>query len=90
MKDNCDLKPSNSIWQRGAYMLLFAFLLGMAKFMVFSLVILQFIIVFLTNSPNEKLLKLGRSLGSYVNQIILFLTFNSEEHPYPFSDWPSV
>lgn len=70
-------------------MLLFAFLLGVAKFVVFTVVILQFLIVLLTEAPNAQLLQLGESLSAYIYQIMLFLTFNSEKRPYPFSDWPS-
>jgi len=81
-------KVSNNIWRRGAYMLLFGFLLSVAKFLIFTVVVLQFLSVLVTDAPNDQLLKLGRSLSVYVSQIILFLTFNSEEHPFPLSDWP--
>jgi len=88
--DSTDIiKQPGTIWQRGLYMLLFAFLLGVAKFVVFTVVILQFLFVLFTGAPNAQLLVLGQSLSTYIYQIILFLTFNSEEHPYPFSDWPT-
>jgi len=83
------IRQPGNIWQRGLYMLLFAFLLGVAKFVVFTVVILQFLIVLLTEAPNAQLLQLGESLSAYIYQIMLFLTFNSEKRPYPFSDWPS-
>ncbi len=89
MESNDIIKQPGTIWQRGLYMLLFAFLLGVAKFVVFTVVMLQFLIVLFTGAPNAQLLALGQSLSSYIYQIILFLTFNSEEHPYPFSDWPT-
>jgi len=70
-------------------MLLFSFLLGMAKFVVFGVVMLQFLFVLLTGTPNSQLLVLGQSLSVYIYQIVQFLTFSSDEHPYPFSDWPA-
>jgi len=89
MDSNDIVKQPGTIWQRGLYMMLFAFLLGVAKFVVFTVVVLQFLFVLFTDAPNAQLLALGQSLSSYIYQIIRFLTFNSEEHPYPFSDWPT-
>ncbi|MFC1748827.1 DUF4389 domain-containing protein [Pseudomonadota bacterium] len=77
-----------TIWQRGLYMLLFAFLIGIAKVVAFSVVCLQFLLVLFSGKPNEQLLEFGKSLSIYTYQIMLFLTFNREEHPYPFTDWP--
>jgi len=81
-------KQKDNIWMRGLYMLLFAFLIGVAKFVAFTVVALQFLFVLFTNSTNEKLLSFGKSLSTYTYQIMLFLTFNSEVRPYPMSDWP--
>jgi hypothetical protein len=32
---------------------------------------------------------LGQSLGRYLRQIVDFVSFATEEVPFPFSDWPS-
>ena len=80
---------SGTIWKRGLYMLLFAFLLGIAKFVTFAVVMLQFVLIVLNNTPNAHLLVFGKSLSRYTYQVMIFLTFNSEEQPYPFSEWPS-
>ena len=76
------------IWLRGLYMLLFLIFYSFAEAILFVVVAFQFIISLITGSTNEKLLKLGQGLSSYIYQILTFLTFNSELHPYPFSDWP--
>ncbi len=80
---------SATIWKRGLYMLLFAFLLGVAKFVTFAVVTLQFLLVLLNGSPNARLQLFGQSLSAYTYQVMMFLTFNDEAHPYPFSEWPS-
>lgn len=88
---NTDMESSTregTIWRRGLYMLLFAFCLWVAKFVVGVVVVFQFFSVVFTGSTNQKLLSFGQSLTTYHYQILLFLTFNSEEHPYPLSDWP--
>ncbi len=82
------MQPQNTLWKRALYMLLFAFLLNMAKFAVFTVVIVQFVLVLVSGAPNAQLLVLGQSLSTYTYQVTRFLTFNSEIHPYPLSDWP--
>jgi len=53
-------------------------------------VVFQFLVVLFTGKKNDKVLELGAQLSTYIYQIYRFLTFNSEEHPFPLSDWPSA
>ena len=76
-------------WLRGLYMLLFLIFYSVAKVTVFAIISFQFVLSLLTGKTNEKLVVLGQSLSTYLYQILMFLTFNSEQHPYPFSDWPN-
>ena len=82
-----NLKQKSS-WIRGLYMLLFMFLAGIADFILCGVIIFQFINKLITGQTNERLLKLGQSIATYVYQIVRFLTFNSEYHPYPLGAWP--
>lgn len=75
-------------WLRGLYMLLFAIFYTVAEIVITVVVIFQFLLALFTGSTNERLLKLGQSLSTYVYQIIQFLTFNTDYHPYPFGAWP--
>jgi hypothetical protein len=77
-----------STWIRGLYMLLFSFLAGIADLVLFAVIIFQFFHMLFGGTTNERLLKLGQSLATYVYQIVRFLTFNSEYHPYPLGAWP--
>jgi hypothetical protein len=77
-----------STWIRGLYMLLFMFLAGLADVILYGVIIFQFIHKLITGQTNERLLKLGQSIATYVYQIVQFLTFNSEYHPYPLGAWP--
>ncbi len=85
IKDNIKKK---STWIRGLYMLLFSFLYTIAVGVLFAMVLFQFILKLLTGDTNERLRKLGQGIGTYIYQIIQFLSFNSEVHPYPFGAWP--
>ena len=38
---------------------------------------------------NQPLLNFGAQLSTFVYQIYHYLTFNTEQRPFPFSDWPS-
>ena len=85
-----DLKENikkQSTWMRGLYMLLFSFLYGLADFVLFAIVIFQFILKVFTGDTNERLRKLAQSIATYIYQIIQFLSFNSDTHPYPFGVW---
>ncbi|MBC6904748.1 DUF4389 domain-containing protein [Saccharophagus sp. K07] len=80
---------SSKHWIRLIYMLLFAFFLYVASLVVGALVIVQFIFALITGTDNKKLRDFGWSLTQYIHQVLLFLTFNSEEKAFPFSDWPA-
>lgn len=81
---------SSKHWVRLVYMLLFAFFLYVASFVVGILVIVQFLFALVTGSDNRKLRELGGSLTIYIKEVLLFLTFNSEFKPFPFADWPDT
>lgn len=89
MNDNTtESYKDRSVWLRGLYMLIFMFLLGLVKFVAFAVIFFQFLTVLFTAETNKKLLRFGRSLSIYQYQIMMFLTYNSEEHPFPMGEWP--
>ncbi|MBY4676986.1 DUF4389 domain-containing protein [Marinobacterium arenosum] len=75
-------------WWRALYMVLFAIFYSVAEVVLAVVVIFQFLTVLIRGRRNERLQTFGQSLSSYIYQVLRFLTFNSERHPYPFSDWP--
>ena len=76
------------IWSRALYMILFAFIYSISKFIVIIVVVFQFFTILFTGSANEPLLKFGNSLAIYIREMLDFQTFNTEQHPFPFSPWP--
>ena len=86
VKDNI---KRQSTWKRGLYMLLYAIFYTLAEIVLFAVVIFQFLMQVFTGETNDRLRKLGQSLSTYAYQVLVFLTFNSEYHPYPFGAWPS-
>ena len=81
---------SKSIWMRLLFMLVITFLYSVSRIIVGTVVVVQFFWVLFTGETNQKLQVFGKSLATYTNQIILYLTFNTEERPFPFDmDWPN-
>ena len=75
-------------WVRGLYMLLFALIYSVAELVLTAVAILQFLFLLIARGPNVRLQEFGHDLSLYFYQIIQFLTFNTEEKPFPFTPWP--
>ncbi|MDP1557307.1 MAG: DUF4389 domain-containing protein [Nitrosomonas sp.] len=89
MKEELKQKlEKNEAWQRGLYMLFFIAAYGISKFIIIAVMLFQFFSIVLSGGTNKQLLKFGQSLSTYIYQIVIFLTFNNEKRPFPFSAWP--
>jgi len=75
-------------WMRGLFMLLFVVIYGVVEVVLTAVVVFQFIATLIARRPNVRLLELGQSLSDYVYAILMFLTYNDDEKPYPFAAWP--
>jgi len=74
-------------WIRILYMLLFTVILYFVLGIVGLVILVQLVLTLLTGSSNENIKNFSNKLARYIHQIILFLSYNEEEKPYPFSDW---
>ena len=82
---------SKSIWLRLFFMLVIALLYSVSRLVVGAVVMLQFFFVLFTGKTNNQLLSFGQALSTYTYQVISYLTFNTEERPFPFdTEWPKV
>lgn len=68
-------------------MLVYAGIDSLVKLLLWLVVLLQIGAVLFTGTPNPNILDFGRSLSTYHYHILLFLTFNTEQLPFPFSSW---
>lgn len=78
-----------SLLVRVLFMVLMAFAYQLSGTLLFCVALIQLVLSLLNGAPNARLLAFGRSLGLYMRQLVNFLTFVSEDVPFPFSDWPS-
>lgn len=83
-----EVSLQKNIWLRGLYMLLMALAYQLSGTVISFVTVIQFFVALLGGTPNVNLVAFGRSLGSYLKQIVDFLTFASEVVPFPFSPWP--
>lgn len=81
---------SGETWKRLLFMILFLALWSVSRIVVLTVVILQFFWVLLSGRTNARLIGFSLSLATYSYQIILYLTFNTEAQPFPFTDWPAA
>ena len=79
---------SKSTWTRLIYLILYAIIYRVAAIVLFAITVIQFIKALLTGSPFEELQSFGGSLAEYNRQIVAFLSYQSDEKPFPVGPWP--
>lgn len=77
-------------WSRALFMLLMAIAFHIAASVLVLVAVVQLVLFIATDQPHERLRGFGRGLGRYLAQIAGFVSFDSEELPFPFSDWPNA
>ncbi|MBN1379290.1 MAG: DUF4389 domain-containing protein [Gammaproteobacteria bacterium] len=77
-------------WLRLIFMLVFVVLLYVASTIIGVLIALQFLFALITGKDNTNLRSLGGSITTYIFQVLQFLTYNSEDKAFPFSEWPAA
>ena len=91
--DNEQLKSnltSSKHWLRLFFMVIFAAILQLASMAMWILVVVQFLCSLITGQDNPNLRQFGHGLSIYIFDTLKFLTYASEEKPFPFADWPTV
>lgn len=79
---------SKDRWLRLLFMVVFAIAGWVVQYVIWGIALVQAVIGFVTGNPNQTLLHFGKSLSTFFYQIVKFLTYSSEEKPYPFTPWP--
>jgi hypothetical protein len=80
---------SRSTWLRLFFMIVLGFFYAISRLVTVVVVVAQFCHVLFTGETNRPLRDFGLSLATYTYQIICYLTFNTEQRPFPFdAEWP--
>ncbi len=77
-------------WRRIGFMALFVFAYGVAETALAAVVLGQIGFHLLGGAPNPRLQALGGALARYLYQILRYLTYSSEQRPFPFAPWPEA
>jgi hypothetical protein len=88
---NTELKQrltASATWLRGLFIIIFAIIYSLAEVLLTAVVVFQFLATLFTGAPNAQLRLFGLSLAAFIYQIVSYLTFNSDEKPFPFGPWP--
>lgn len=80
-----------STWLRAIIMLAFIlFFYYIGIYVVIFTIIIQFGFVLIAGKYHEPLLTFGESLSTYIHQLMRYLTYNTDEKPFPFNNWPTT
>lgn len=85
IKDNA---KNTDTWLRGFFILVFGVIFYFLYLVIWLLVIFQFITKLLTGELNSNLEQFSTKMTSYALQILNYITYQSEERPFPFSPFP--
>jgi len=81
---------SRATWTRLLFMVICYVLVSIASFVGTFVVVLGFLWLLFTGDINRQIQQVGQSIAAYVYEIIRYLTFNTDERPFPLGgDWPS-
>lgn len=98
MSDEQQTQPSpqpspesrQAVFVRALFMILFLIIYYVALWLVVAVAVFQFVVVLITGKHNRNLGTFGEGLSRFVYQITRFLTFETEEKPFPFKEWPGA
>ena len=82
------MNPTDSkdrpVWARLGFMLLFGLVLQVVELILALVAIVQLISWIVRGESYGELRSLGGRLANYVREIVSFLTFHTDDLPYPF------
>lgn len=76
-----------SVWSRGLWMLVLAFLFGVGEFILLVAAVLQFFWMLFGKAKNEPIASFGKDLAAWLSDVAKFQTGASEQKPFPFQAW---
>lgn len=79
---------NEQLWRRLAYIVVFVIAFNVAELVLWAVVAVQFLSRLFSGRPIERAAVFGQGLASYAYQIVCFLTFRTDQTPWPFAPWP--
>lgn len=86
-----DLKKNvkdKDTWLRFIYLVVFGVAFYLSILLTFATSVFQFLAKLFSGQSFEGLSEFGGNLAAYQSQVTRFLTFSSDEKPFPFAPFP--
>ena len=77
---------SRSTWLRLLFMVIFYVIATVTSAVLSVVVVLGFFWVLFTGEKNSQLQQAGQVIAAYLYEIVRYLTFNTEDKPFPFGN----
>ena len=78
---------TRDVWMRGLFMLLFIMGFAVGTWLLNLLAIVQFVWLLISREPNQFIAGFGNSLAIWLAEVARFLTFATDEKPFPWRPW---
>jgi len=75
---------------RFLYTILFFLALGIVGVILKIAILFQFVVLFATKKPNESVRDFCNQLSTYGYRLLRYISFNENQRPFPFSDYPGA
>lgn len=86
MNDPAYVEPAHmNPFKRLIFMAVFFALFGVVRLMIWALVLVQFLAHILTGKVTKFGQRWGKALSGWVHKMLLFMTYNTECMPFPFT-----
>lgn len=93
MSENSNASPwkDPAIWGRVVFVVLFLLIFALIVGpLAIVLGVVQALFTIITGEENRNLRGLAAALAEYIREILLFASWNREQRPFPFSEFPRV
>lgn len=67
------------------YIVSFVIILGIVRFVLWGILVLQMVLHLFGASPSPSAQRMGKDVAEYVYRIWLYLSYNTDEKPFPFN-----
>jgi len=79
---------NKNAWMRVLFVVLFWIVFYVTQLVIAAVVAAQCAFTIFSGKPNHNLLKFGDMLAKYIQDILRYVTFNTDERPFPFNEFP--
>ena len=89
--DRQDRLRNGKVWIRLVLMLVYAFVVfELVALLLLVCMLFQFVYRLVKGEDAERLRDFTADLNAFIHSALQYVTFNSDQRPFPFCDWPAA